>query len=483
MFVIQVKNKVTSNFMKMKSITILISCIVICLSLRAPDVLQAGPYADSAHGNSSAGVKRNTGHLASIEYAIGNCAHCHEQHAIIGGSEPDPVDGLPADFMVFTDNFSGKATNPYSQSDNFCFYCHTNVGGIQSGGGVVNRLYSNTFGCSTASGAMSIIDAFNLRSYHNLNDIKDFATSNFSFFKSYSNPCSACHNPHLARRNCAYPSNPVYSAISKPSDHESLWGTTATMGSVYGNDYEPLYCNSSHTNREPGASSSDSQGRANTPNYVGFCTDCHTPTATIYSANLGRNLRKINWGMGGEKHGVARTDRVIPRNASGVSVPDSGGGAVVQPPYVKVDVSYDYVLSCLDCHEPHGSPNVMLLRSRVNGGELGKTITTMDLSSDDGVIPNDNKEIGYLCQRCHYDDKTGGWFSENETNNWRYIHHASALDWDTPFKNSTGDCNNYSCHSWSGNGFGVVHCLDCHYHGSIYTIVNGGFSGETRKTF
>jgi mono/diheme cytochrome c family protein len=49
----------------------------------------AGPYLDSAHGNSAHGVKRTS----TLQYATGNCAHCHEQHAMIAGSQPEPYGG------------------------------------------------------------------------------------------------------------------------------------------------------------------------------------------------------------------------------------------------------------------------------------------------------------------------------------------------------------------------------------------------------
>lgn len=60
-------------------------CIVLCLLLY-PNTASSGPYLDSAHANTSYGVNRSG--LSSFGYSIGNCAHCHEQHASIGGSEP-----------------------------------------------------------------------------------------------------------------------------------------------------------------------------------------------------------------------------------------------------------------------------------------------------------------------------------------------------------------------------------------------------------
>jgi hypothetical protein len=108
---------------------------------------------------------------------------------------------------VFARNFDTAATTgPYNQSDNFCFYCHTNVGYVQDGG-ITNNEYSATFGSYSPALSMGILEAFNLSSdqpngsYHNLYDIRRFAKERFDFFKDSSNPCVACHNPHRARRN------------------------------------------------------------------------------------------------------------------------------------------------------------------------------------------------------------------------------------------------------------------------------------------
>ncbi|MBE9485560.1 MAG: hypothetical protein IMY82_00140, partial [Chloroflexi bacterium] len=91
--------------------------------LFSPQTVSAGPYADSAHGNTDYGVERTT--LAALvpPYLQGNCGHCHEQHTAV-------ADG----HLLLADSFSGATTNSYSQSDSACFACHACVGSLQAGG-------------------------------------------------------------------------------------------------------------------------------------------------------------------------------------------------------------------------------------------------------------------------------------------------------------------------------------------------------------
>jgi hypothetical protein len=387
----------------------------------------AGPYADSAHGDAGSGVRRAA--TDGLGYVQGNCAHCHEQHTSIGGVEPAPAGGAASPFALFADNFSGKTVNTYNQADDFCFFCHSYSGSLQVGG-IINYPYSRTFGGAASSPVSGILAAFNQRSYHNLEDIRNFAATRFSYFKSQSNPCAACHNPHRARRNREHPRDPAYAAISKPTDHENL--VTTSMGATFGTEYEPPYC--SGTTREPASSASDVAGRAATPDYVSFCTSCHNSINLIYSTNYNRNLQKIDWGGNGDKHGLR--DRT-----------ESSPSATSQDPY---NVNYDYVLSCLDCHEPHGSSNITLIRTRVNGGQLSGSITIPVV-----IPPNSgtgsNSSLGYLCQRCHITA-------------WKTIHHGGPGVFDAPYQGSLQPCGD--CHGNAAGPPKPIDCGKCHFHGS-----------------
>jgi len=151
--------------------------LVICTNVAAAFDF----HTDTAHGNTSYGVNRS-----SAGHDIGDCAHCHETF--------DPIVCGLNDVMLFA------PMNPTSQTDNFCFQCHKDEGSVQIGG-VTNYRYAYTFGGYGTFHTSGIMGAFNQGSYHNLYDIWDFAKDNFSFFKDSSNPCVACHNPHLAKIN------------------------------------------------------------------------------------------------------------------------------------------------------------------------------------------------------------------------------------------------------------------------------------------
>jgi len=408
---------------------------------------KAGTYTESAHGDSQAGVFRpiiGNAPPSGFGYARGNCTHCHEQHASISGTEPAPVTG-PAFFTLFAPNFDRSTqTHPYTEADNFCFFCHSGNGSAQV---VHNNDYSQNFGCAS-QGPTSIMNQMNGFSYHNLYDIYTMADNTFTWFKPDSNPCNACHNPHLAKRNWTAPTDPAVSAISRPSDHLSLWGITAgeTMGGAYNTAYEPPFCASNLTNREPAASPTADAGRAATINSVGFCGECHAPTISLYSTPLGRNLQPLDWGgSSGDKHGLA----------------GDTPGITIKEPY---SATRTYVLACLDCHEPHGSSNAMLVRRRINGQEM-----------ESGFNDLDSNQWGYVCKRCHMDDEDAvnadlprSSFVSANLNSWRYVHHFAE---DAPFGGPRSRCS--PCHTPGPPGPISCGTTDislsaCHGHGKIF---------------
>jgi len=374
-------------------LTVVLPCPILCI---------AGPYIESAHGSDASGVARTD--VSVSTYSRGNCAHCHEQHASIDGHEPEPASGSASAHALFANNFSGVIGKPYIAVDNFCFYCHTTISSLQVGG-ITNNDYAATFAGFLSTSPVSIFEAFNQAgethaSYHNLEDIRRFAENRFNFFTPYSNPCVVCHNPHRARRNKSRANDPTLTVISRVENHESLWGDDESERiRSYTNNYQAPYYEGSTSMYEPG-NTIITDGSL-TPDYNTFCSDCHNSTHIIASTPLGRNLKQFSWSdlggdaiSAGDKHGKNMyTDDVITRTP------------------------YDapaYVLSCLDCHEPHGSPHAFLIRRGVNGEEIDQLIT----------INGDDNSMGLLCRKCHQDDaaQTG---NSNNINKWRTSHHGN----------------------------------------------------------
>ena len=335
----------------------------------APDIcgdnVSYGYYQTAAHGSRTRGVERQ-----SVRASRGECAHCHD-HSL--GQRGRPHGSLFA------------KVNPTSQRDNFCFQCHRGSGSVQIAG-VTNKNYAARFGGGTPSFA-SIYDAFNpgrQGSSHSLAGIASFAfgrTHRTATGASWSltnarNPCSACHNPHKAQEPFHSAHNAVRSPISRPGDHDSVWGDEAhERMDTY--NYQAPYWSGGLTFEPAGDYTQDG---SNLPDYNKFCTDCHNPLNTIWSQNLDRPLRRIDWSRNGDKHGG--------RNAAENEDTDFYD---VEKPYSEAAKQnhYNYVLACTDCHEPHGSQAPYLLRLEVNGKSLKYT----------GSL--DTFYAEYFCGACH----------------------------------------------------------------------------------
>ncbi len=409
----------------------------------------AGTYTDSAHGSSSAGVKRSATQLA--DYSTGNCAHCHEQHGSIAGLEPSPVNNAASPYALFA------PVNQDSQTENFCFKCHGSLDTQQSGGGVDNRSYSYRAGGWTTDPISDIAESFDSTSAHNLGDISTFINGRWGY-NNTSNPCVACHNPHAAQGDplgdslSAKTSDSRGYPLSRPSEHTStpwgLWGDgTGEKMSDYASTlhYQSPFRYNSNTVYEPdGSSDSTTTDGRNLTDMVSFCTDCHNDSNTIWSSDTNtakqlispRNLLTFNWST--EKHG---------RGIAGNDPPVD-----LISPYTDAGIG-QYVLACTDCHEPHGSPNNFLIRQVVNKAEV--------------TIPGGAGDWASLCITCH---KEGPMHA---------AHHSAET------KAALGNigCTD-ACHEsvWDPNINAYVmqnqDCSKCHYHGSTQY-----FDGTTYQTF
>ena len=436
----------------------------------APGLVMAGPYSDSAHGSKISGVKRL---VTSPQQApvTGSCAHCHDRKAAQVSSL---ADGSP----LFAPNFNNnRLVGPYLQDDLFCFQCHSSGNSLQQQSSAMgNYDYSRNFGGLPSGGPGSIMDAFNQpgggvdASYHNLYNIWKYAQK-FSRFKQSSSPCSACHNPHRAKNFNKHLSDPAYSSISLPTDPEALWGDQPqeTMAQYSGNYQPPLFAGAVG-GYEPGGVARAFGDGEQTPDYIRFCLSCHDEP--IYSTRYSRNIQRIDWFslgedsvLAGDKHGMnSYTQELLMR----------------QPYADYMQQATGYVLSCLDCHEPHGAPNAFLIRRGVNGGPLAGTVS--------GVASSNS--FGYLCRQCHQDDYLAGNSVDSSlVNRWETVHHLVS---DRPYVQKM--CS--TCQVSSGVGGmnqAPIGCFYCHGHGQYVDVSHPGTlpngrtipapEGGVRKTF
>jgi predicted CXXCH cytochrome family protein len=450
------------------SFACLILAAALTWALRSPGVARADDYADSAHGNTCYGVCRS-----DAGYARGDCANCH-----------DPFDASTCDV-----NYRNLCA-PYNM--NFCCNCHDNTT-TYAETPIVNRSYSYRAGAWTDDSVNDILEAFTARtSWHNLGDIKTFIGTPGEEKWGYtvnSNPCTACHHRHKAQGDPANSPDAVKDPnmrgflVSRPSEHDTagwgIWGDDlAERMSAYTSNYQaPLRFNATAV-YEPDGSSTITDG-SNLTDFNTLCTDCHNTTYTIYSAELGRDLIQIDWDN--EIHGKGNAD----------------GSLCGDAPYPNGSSGLGKVLSCLDCHEPHGSANVALIRQEVNGDALTANIDTMPPQvppeyCNDIYDPEEfyHKEFTALCNRCHNSDQDidGGCPSDT----WYNIHHGDTQQPPNPCTTEhpygkllcgTNCHASASGHDWTcTNAFvGPIECKCCHYHGSIRDDCD--YEPYTRRTF
>lgn len=382
-------------------------CCILC-----PENADSGPYLNAAHGNAAYGVNRTA--TATIGYTKGHCGHCHEQHAMIGGSESVPVGGDASPYALFSDNFT-------SQSQDFCFDCHKGLGSLQVSFDRTNYNYSYWFGGDHANQTIpnNIYDAFNpvSGSAHNLQDILNFVKTKWTeTFKDESNPCNACHNPHLNTRG--FP-------VTRPNDRNNIWGDEpgekmSSFAAAYGGQYQAPYRYNSTVTYEPdGSIITDG---SNLPDYVTFCMSCHNATNTIYSSSLGRNLKNIDWaqqartyGLVGDYHGAVTRCWGVDGMVGATCGAGTANWGSIKEPYLTANRP-NYILSCTDCHEPHGA---------VHGAET--------------TVP-------FLLRKT-----VNGYFNKNRPG-------VGGWSWEAEF------CR--SCHVHNSHCGGPASCLNCHNHNS-----------------
>lgn len=176
-------------------------CLALCMLLSAATLCASHPamaaYTGTAHGSATNGVKRSSAGITN--YAIGNCAHCHEQHASVGGSEPAPTNGGPSSYAAF------------ASEEALCLGCHGGTPNYSANGSPdnINTLLNASYGHYPAD--------FNAK--HKAKEVQADINSNLHV------ECTDCHDPHLAGTT---KHSKGTNAIAATSPLAGAQGTTAT---------------------------------------------------------------------------------------------------------------------------------------------------------------------------------------------------------------------------------------------------------------
>ena len=372
------------------------AAIIICLSSLASNCT-AGDYLDSAHGDPSDGVERPS----MSSYATGNCAHCHEQHGSVGGSEPSP--NTPAGPDVYL-----EAAN----EEELCFACHgtTPVGtapDIETDITTANNyghLSQNYTGIHKAGETLS--------------DISD--TKHIE--------CTDCHNPHAAGNALHTPGSDTAATVLTTAS--PLYGVTGA---------DPDYATNT-----PNIWTAPAQGdytlQTATKEYQ-ICFKCHTGAVgnpATWSGTSG-STAWVDIGLEFNPYNKAGHPVVLELNNYPNSVPLTRWPTVYKGLWNVADTvppaSWDQLLDpwgtnfglqtmyCSDCHTtssngPHGSSYKWMLSgtnkawpfttAAANGNSTG-TFRKLDSLFSWSPLYQQGKgtDNGLFCWNCHPAERSG----------------------------------------------------------------------------
>ncbi|MDD5757892.1 MAG: hypothetical protein PHI06_02290 [Desulfobulbaceae bacterium] len=157
-------------------------------------------YNSTAHGSATNGVKRSSAGIT--DYAIANCAHCHEQHASVGGTEPAPDNSGPSSYAAF------------ASEEALCLGCHGGTPNYSANGSPdnINSLLNTSYGHYPAD----------FSAKHKAKEVQADINSNAHV------ECTDCHNPHLSG---ATKHSKGTNAVTSTSPLYGAQGTTATYNS------------------------------------------------------------------------------------------------------------------------------------------------------------------------------------------------------------------------------------------------------------
>lgn len=176
--------------------------VAIILAVGSGGRVMAGEYLSSSHGNTTTGVQRTS----MTAYAIGNCAHCHEQHASVAGSEPVPTGG--------PDRYLGM-----EYEEDLCLACHK-AGGISNAGAPdnINTDIGRTHNHITVAAESGHTDG----SHRQDETLAGIAAARHV-------ECTDCHNSHKAIKGNHSAGNRYQTSSGNLIDNDSGAGNTSPL--------------------------------------------------------------------------------------------------------------------------------------------------------------------------------------------------------------------------------------------------------------
>lgn len=137
-------------------------------------------------------------------YAIGNCYHCHEQHASYQGAEPAPIGGAPDAYLGF------------SSEENLCLGCHDTGGAVGVATDDIDADIDKVYGHGT--GPTNTLTMFE-SGRHRANETSVTGVTNAAHVE-----CTDCHNPHRARTDASGKHSQGSNLIESPGPLEGVDG-------------------------------------------------------------------------------------------------------------------------------------------------------------------------------------------------------------------------------------------------------------------
>ncbi len=386
-----------------------------------PDVWAGGLWDDAAHNTFGHGPNNDQPISCMGDGSTSGC------HANGHGSDGDRLLAAAAGVTL----------------DDFCFGCHTD-------GVVVNDALANNRPGEYVS-ADDIEQAFGMGTTHSLGTTFEIGGDTFTL------QCTSCHNPHLASGGY-WDTESGLSPTTRPDFGDvtgnprgmgsTLWGDEAgekmddfaAQGAGSGGWYYSTARGDSIVVDQPAVYRPPKSGTGYEreydgdvlPDYTSLCLDCHT-------YRMSADIPEVNWGQAGvtctgngvdppnqrvecgAQHGLNAANKPYYISDTGTAGfwgtsgnPDvifsmnyvtrgRHSGQFMRWPYDSAErqSGINFVMSCTDCHEAHGSPRGGMIRERFNVNSNGDCGTGGDVDPN-GENCTDGGNWNSFCNACHY---------------------------------------------------------------------------------